>query len=1207
MPHRTSATALLLASLPYGLALPRAIPFTNHTTLTVPLAPTAPIGDVTVIGTAVGTTVQDVSSTNSSTSTETVTSTISDDLPTTALPTLDPEADILSLLFSEDPVLPDVTVLPKPSEVLHDDDDLIVDPFDPSLSEPVPLPFPLPSFGPENTVPIGTFNAVVQPLLSVIQTLLNALPGNFAPPLPGILIHPLLPTETPDIFIDPLLPTETLADTDEPTATPTDLVDSLLDSLVSDAVASDLPFITKRQEDTSLSTNSILALIHPILELIEKLVAQIPGAGAVPALPTPLANVSALPAGASELSILDTSVPDLSLLSLPDELPESDGVPVETFASPYDLPDLDLPSLPVAAPELPTDVSGLLPNVSDVELPATPLSELPLPSLPVAIPELPTDLADLPTLTNVFDVPVPEGFEDLGDLPNPIVSILPTPSLDDFQIPDAILNVPVPELDDNSVPIDAPLAAVSSQPNLPDSLPTLLDWPFDDWEIPAVENSPPDAPLPSLDDIPIPSDIANVPVPDLDNVLNVPAALAPTPPALVLPTNLADLPTLTDVLGVPVPEEFQDLPALALPTPAIPNLEDAPIPGAVLNVPVPDVDENGVPIDAPALPTDIADLLLPTDVPGVPVPEVFNSSSVPLNLSAPSVIATSLPALPTDLPAPDLPVAAFGAGFPTLPDLPLVPPTVSDVTSALPALPTDTLPTVADLVSAVPAVSVPAIPVVPTLQGVVPAVSAVSAVAVSAVPIPSIVPTIAAAAAAAIPIIASPAVPAVPTLQGVIPKSPLTVPRLPLQVPSAPLQKREMMAAQQAQDVKTGIALSVVKSMLSLVSSMLAKVPGLEGKVQDFGALLPDAETLMSGADVGKIANVSSAVHAINDLIDSLGPIVPVGAATSAVSARPGIGEVVNSVGSAAPKVPLRFGKRASSKNPEEWESFLDELDESKREELKGLIAHSASALSSPDDMDHLAQILKQDFENLDASTKARLLSAWAPGPVLTTIPEKRMRHDKRQSDIPGVQSLGPNLDNAPKVDLSAILGSAGTLDPNHQLTPSPALPEEYYQPAPILPYDPLDPYSVPTNLDPAELAAILGSAGTLDPNGMLSPQVGQLGDAVDDVRITDPYADIRENWAPAFDTSPFATTEPLPGLEATIRASKKNHIGNKDLRLPFARPLAGGSAAAEQAAAAAAQADAKADAQARAEVAQWFNRFVRPSGRSDVDATIVR
>ncbi|XPS70445.1 hypothetical protein M3J07_002664 [Ascochyta lentis] len=1505
MSHRTAATALLLASLPYGLALPQAIPVVSNVTrvprpLTLPYEPGYTPPTVTVVGTVVEPTVDPAAL-------ETLADIVSDVLPEDALPTLDATANILPLILpgilpvetdlppidtpdvvpSDLPVLdpgigdgtlpvddlPDtndleVIDLPAPSEVPYGDDGLIADPLDPILSDPIPYvpDFPgfpdFPDFPEENTVPISTFNAVVQPLISVIQTLLNSLPGNFAPPLPGIFVHPLLPTETPDIFIDPILPTETpdiFVDPILPTETPeifidpllptetlddaalataTDTVDSLLDSLVdsipfiADSVATDLPF-AKRQIATDDDTNSILAIIGPIIEAINALIAQIPVLGpavagavsdieaAVPELADLPVDVPAVPVDTPELPIPDITLPDLSLPSLPADLP------VDVPAIPeLPLPELPIPSLSTDVPELPVEIpdvtSGIPDEVLNVPVPdidgidwsqyeSPPFSDLPAPSLD-DLP-IPDDVLNIPVPDfDEFGVPIEAPLDDASGLPAAMPSLpLPT-SLDDLPIPDDVLNVPVPDVDDFGVPINGPLDAVSALPAAPSELPALLDWPFNDWEIPDalapdVNGELPDLsdlptsdlddlaapldvltalpaptlptdvltafpapalptelsdlplptdlfdvpvpegfedlgdlpvptdvvaslPLPTLDDLPVPDDVLNIPVPDLDE-FGVPLDLPTVPDVAAgfptLPTELADLPLPTDFLDIPVPEGFEDLgapldlPAPALPTDVVPDLADLPIPADVLNIPVPDLDDLGVPLE---LPTDLT-TAFPTGLLDVPVPEGFEDLGAPLDLPAATLPTDAVPdfdtlpipadvlnvpvpdldslgvpiELPSDLPAPALPVDAFGAGFPiqALPDIPLELPSVptdalsivpTDVVPALPtealptlpALPTEALPAVPTVALPIPALPVPEVPAVPALPVSAPAVPAIPALPV--VPtLQGIVPT-GVSAAPAVPVV--PVVPAIPTLQGIVPK-------LPFQVPGQvrPLAKREMMATQAAQTapaalpIGAGVAFALIKPLLSLVSALLATLPVVGKTVPDLGANwpavpsilpalpavpvvpgVPDINSIVPSLPVvpavagivtpalsliplpaatglgsvvpvlpalPDIAGILPTAPAIPDLAsvlpdvasilpeapalaDSLPPLPDVGAVastvTGAVSAIPGISEVVSTVGDAAPKVPLAFdsgltkrrlplARRAVEEMQQgpasDWESFLGELDESKQEELHGLIHDSAAAVNY-NRMDGLASTLKADFEDLSDASKAKLLNGWAPGPVLTAVQERSMRNGKRQAGVPGAQSLGPDLDDAQKTDLSAILGHAGTLDPFNQLQGGAGnfaddLPEDYLTPSQAAsPYAQLDDSSVAHGLNPS-LSAILGAAGTLDPNGMLGSQAGKPGTIVDETE--DPYADLRPlSWDSALDVG---SKEALPGLEATIQAAKGNHVGQKVPKFPFA-PQPGGSAAAAQ---------AQASEQAR--LLKWFNRFVRPSGRSDVDATIVQ
>lgn len=180
---------------------------------------------------------------------------------------------------------------------------------------------------------------------------------------------------------------------------------------------------------------------------------------------------------------------------------------------------------------------------------------------------------------------------------------------------------------------------------------------------------------------------------------------------------------------------------------------------------------------------------------------------------------------------------------------------------------------------------------------------------------------------------------------------------------------------------------------------------------------------------------------------------------------------------------------------------------------MNRLVHDSAKAVNN-NELESLASTLKADFEDLTQATKARLLNA---APVLANMKKRSMRHGKRQGSIPGAQSIGPNLDDAQKVDLSGILGHAGTLDPLGQLSQSgpgqlvDELPANILAPLQaVSPFAQLDEDSVDRGINP-DLSAILGEAGTLDPNHMLSPQAGLPGSVVDKVAVQDPYAGIGE------------------------------------------------------------------------------------------------
>ncbi|KAF3001961.1 hypothetical protein E8E13_007358 [Curvularia kusanoi] len=809
MSQRTAATALLLASLPYSIALPQVLP-SNVTARPFPI-PAGNASVVTVVGTivqpAVESAIGDVTDVIEDATTSSALEGATDALPTASI--LDPEANILPLILPG--VLPVETDLPPlesdipadaPSDLTSDavsstptpssDDDLpdtnsleVID-----LPEPTEVP-DVPDFPDESTVPISTFNAVVQPLISVIQTLLNSLPGNFAPPLPGIFVHPLLPTETsdddssptesPEIFVDPLLPTETLSDI---IATATDLIESLLDPLADSEPTpapsdTDLPFaerFAKRQASPALDVSGLLDALQPLLEAVKGLIARVTSVDPATAEVASgvLSEVESVASGLPTLPVAPVDVPAL---------------PLPTIA----LPDLPTPPLPVAD-VLPTD--------------------LPTPPEPLVLPPLPTDLG--PALPDdVLNVPVPDEFQsiDWAAFQSPPI-VEPPASVDEPVIPADVLNVPVPDFDDagniidavistlSSVASDAPVPAATSveavvvEPlsvvssvvaTAPAGLPTsldafgddLADWPFAD--IP--EDLAPDATgvLPDLSDLPAP----DVPTGTVAGLLLPVSAPTLAAPAGALPTDLFDLPE-------PDGFEFPDVTSIATAIPA-PTTEPT-IPDEVLNFPWPDLDANGIPIDTPlapvagptipsALPTNLNwwDIPVPDDfvdnldAPALPtptpeLPDVLPDLPIPdaaLNAPTPDFDENGVP---VNLPAPALPDSSFGTGFPiqAFPDIPLILPSVEPTPIPTPlvgaAAATDSL----------TLVSTDALSGLPTSLNDAP--DAVPTVIITPTAPASILPVV-------VPVAAGPAV---------VPAAPAT-PSLPFQVPSVsrPLTKRQ--------------------------------------------------------------------------------------------------------------------------------------------------------------------------------------------------------------------------------------------------------------------------------------------------------------------------------------------------------------------------------------------------------------------------------
>jgi hypothetical protein len=1266
MSHRTAATALLLASLPYGIALPQVLP------LPIDLAPNAtPLlsafdaSTVTVVGTIVQPAVESAI--------ESVADVVEDatsavESPTDVLPTpsiVDPAANILPLILPG--ILPVETDLPPletdlptvntldvvssalssavvstlPTSIyvdLPDTNSLEVIDLPAPTDEPISKP-PVPGFPEEATVPISTFNAVVQPLLSVIQTLLNAMPGNYAPPLPGILVNPLRPTETPDIFVDPLLPTETFSDATIPTLAP--------------SIATDLPFaqrFAKRQTPSPLSASALIDLLTPILNAIQALLRTVAltnpttadlvsgavseVASVVPALATlpvevptvsdtpmlPIPNIS-LPAVTDILP--KAIVSDLPAVSTPDILPQ--GIPDDVLNVPvpddfqaidwaaYESPPIwtpptssDEPSIPddvlnVAVPDfdelgniidaplsavsavtaapapavptslvavaaeplgvvsavvsvlappqaLPTsldafgdvedlgdadlaewpftpvpdtvapDATGELPDLNDISTPDTPTDTLAGLSLPLDAPSL------LAVPTNVWDVPVPEGFEDIVDsLPEvtSVASAIPTSSSGERPIPPEVLALLGPELDENGFPIDTPVSA----PSAPSTLPSNLNW----WEIPVPDDF-------------IDSDLP-APTPELPDVL--PALPSPDPPA---PVSVASILPVAPVVAPGVITRRASLP-FQVPSALRPLAKRQwwprpawPIPGITPGFPIPGITP-GYPI--------------PGITPGFPIPGI--TPGFPFSGFKPPVFPIPTPVTPASAASSN----ALTAVKPLL-----------DLVSTLLALFPDLkgrLPNLGDLIPA--SLTSPVVPVAPgppklPLPGVpgfggVPTVPGLLNLPVSGVPgltnLPNVLPPL-------------PTVPSLSNLGGILPPLPNLIPTppvAPLPAPTPPTIVPAVPVAPIVSDLLSNVG-GILPTIPTPALSSLVPLPlPTSGFVSPVSAVPGISEVL-----TGVLPVVSSVLPAVATILPIVSKVPKVPVLTAALAPVAGLLKPLPTV------LPLDRREEQMQEGPaSDWESFLGELDEPYQSELAGLIHDSAKAFNNAE-VDAMTATLRADFDNLSADTKAKIASA--------TLTKRAMRHGKRQR-VPGVLSLGPNLDDADKeFDLSAILGPNKSLDPNGMLSQDgvQAQPEDFFQDAPLeLDDSSVSPVSSSSN---AELASLI-EAGGLDPNGMLDPVAHSPLSF--EAPEQNPYEDLQSNWDSALDTSRPA--QAIEGLDATIQASKANHIGNDKVpKLPFSS-------------AEAAYTDAQ--AQAQGGVMGWFQRNFRPSLDKSVDAEIVR
>lgn len=1247
-------------------------------------------------------------------------------------------------LATPDVLLPEVD-LPIPTEIPYGDDVLI--------PEAIPL---FPVFPDEATVPISTFNKVVQPLLSVIQTLLNSLPGNAAVPRPDIFIDPLLPTATPDILIDPLLPSE--------------LSDPLLDLLVGPSSSplvdvvntSDVP-LQKRQAlvPVPLTTQGIFDLVASILQSINALVQAIPVVG--PTVANIVDDVTGAvlnpPVDAPPVPLpspIDVEIPDvldngpavplpLPLdVEFPDVLDSKPPVPLifpqegaleplppvgiadpnvldNGPAVPLPFPlDVEFPDAPVADPNVLNNGPAVpLPFPLDVEFPdapvdppVLPISNITLPSLVPPSPPLsevlPTDVAvpepEIPSILplpapvgpisdvpdEVLNIPFPDDIEgiDWAAFESPPFSDLPesTTTAEELPIPDDVLNIPVPDFDEDGNLIDPPVevlpivsvpaeavssasavvpavTVISAVAGAPASLPTSLDA-FGDFDSDDEGGLLlPDWPFTEIPDVVTPD--ANGELPDLEDISESAGFLLPVEaPTLALPTAI--IPAIpTNPFDIPVPEGFEDIDfpeptavaSIIRPEPSVDEFAD--IPADILNIPWPDLDENGFPIDVPVAPTAglAAPLALPTDInwDDFPVPDEWVDDDELPATEAPTVaLPPAPPALPTDLnfldiPVPDdfeelvdplptavlppaveepvipedilnipvpeigedglpieelapaLPDESFGAGFPiqAFPDVPLVLPPAEDL------LPVEGVAALTEALSAVPTDAISGLP------------TSIVGDAVDAVP----------TLAAAVPEVPAVAAPALPAL----------VPRLPFQVPGGarPVEKRQLQLANllQPRPIVTRPlppkipGVTIVKPIFELISSLLAKLGVDAAQVPNLAAALSLAPTLppvLPLPGVPTVSEIAEIVENVASVVDSVTSALPLPALASilplplplGLPTIPDIGDILEAavtdlpvvqptraVAAVLPIVPTpatavggsRRARRAVQEMQQgpanDWESFLGELDESYQSELAGLIHDSAQAVNEDALDDSFAATLEADIENLSDSTKAQLVKGFA-----TTFGKRDMRHGKRQASPPGALSIGPNLDDAAKVDLSSVLGQAGSLDPFGQAVPSRFFPgspvdgarPDGIRPRPVDTFNSLPDSSVTGSTRDPELAAIL-AAGGLDPNGMRSQLPDDDNDAALSQHLEDPYADIRGPWDDALDTH-----QPTPGLEGlreTLQASKENHIGS---RLPLRSAVAQPSSALS----------ASQDAEQR-NVLLWFNRYVKPSWNKDVDAEI--
>jgi hypothetical protein len=684
---------------------------------------------------------------------------------------------------------------------------------------PVPAPFPVNTTLPLDTIPVPAPLPVDTALPVDTIPVPAPLPVDTIPvpaPLPvdtALPLNTIVPVEVPTVPVP--APVDTLPVTPLPLASDTipGVPEPAVDVLPPVAVGPIAPTVldatpVQKRQISSLDLDSILAIIQPVLDSINKLMASLSSASAAtPAVPT------------------DVPTPDVGLPISPADV-ISDVAPqlptIDTLTG--DLGDVlnDVPSVAVPViPAVPTDVVPDLTSDFD-DLPDVPLDPfgLPIPSVPAVSSDVIPNVADaieqaIPT--SLFDPTVPAIAPPIADVPllGDVTAALPTE-----------LSVPLAS--------DVPLAA--------DAVSVVVD---------AFATDIPEVSLPiAFPDLGLPTDAA--PTLPTDAIFSLPTdiiAALPTDVVAALPTDVAALPTdvaaalPTDVAAA-LPTDFATIASdvlASLPTPVV-GLLPTEFPGDVVDaIPTDVVDSTfGVATDVPeilnstvpiiegaaagqgpdvALPIpttpDVSGILpevLPADVPlpSVPVPDVTLPDVAVPDVALPAVPAPELPLAGSELPIPPvapglppLPVDPLAVGIPPIAPLPVEIPAAGIPPVPVVPSPADVVPTVPVVAPSVPAVVPPAVPAVPALAPAVPALPL-------AAPIPAVLP----------PTAAIPAVPAVAPGLGAAPILPGTPgPAFPL----GPAKKRQdALAPVDASDPAKVLAelKSLVKTLNDLVSSL---------------------------------------------------------------------------------------------------------------------------------------------------------------------------------------------------------------------------------------------------------------------------------------------------------------------------------------------------------------------------------------------------
>ncbi|KAH6637986.1 hypothetical protein C7974DRAFT_470795 [Boeremia exigua] len=1125
------------------------------------------------------------------------------------LPSILPAFDVPALPDAEAPEVPEVSILPAfDTPALSDAEAPSVPSELPSIlpapAVPAPLPTSLDALGDFDFPEIEGIDwaAFESPPFS-------DLPSTDDLPLPEPVIpDDVLNVPVPDldddgvpvdavvpVVSDVAVPAVTVPDVSVPEVTAPVVPDVVVPAVsVSDVTDVPLILVDAGANSTTNAANTIdgvdatddspFAPVKAAPETAASAVAEPPAvdvssvAAVVPAVIVPSVAAPALPTSLDAFGDFDLpDVLDWPFSDLPATLePEADGV----------LPDLQdlsesLTAVDAVAP-VPTDVLAV-PVPEDVDAPAA-VSILPavvptdvldavVPSVEdVAAPDVAILPAALPT--DVLDVPVPDDFEDLQ---TPTVAAVPT--LDTVaDIPEDILNIPWPDLDENGVPVDLPVAP-SAVVAAPAALPTDLSF----LDIPVPDDFVDELPAPTVDAV-VPSVVADV-VPDVtedaaipDEVFNVPVP--------DLPTDLPAPALAEDAFGAGFPVET-DLP-LVLPTGDLLPVEGAAgLTEAV--TPVATDAISGLPTavvsDVPAVPT--VAVVLPFQNPVAPVVASVAPVVAPVApvVAAPvPVVATPprTPALPFQVPTGRRPLEnrqVLGQLSSSVPDAKEATYTlVKSVVRLLSSLLTklgieDQVPDLQTILDAIPANSaatvvpavIPAVPVVPDLGKVVDAIASLLPVptlpdVLDVLPEPLVLPDI----TTILPALAAPEVSDLPTLPFVPPVFPNiedVVDALPDLTDILPAPEVSILPAVAVLPtaLPTAEDLPVIAEPEDIPAAQSAVVSLPAAAVDAALPVVDDLPTPQSAIEELPAAAVDAALPVAEDILVADPTAEDVPATLPVLAATPPVRRS---------RLARRAAIAAQQAAANDWESFLGELDESYQSELAGLIHDTASALSSGS-VAAQRTTLKHDFDALTPATKAQLATAF--------LARRQALPPVIPPPVPGVKSVGPNLDDAAKVDLTHILGHAGSLDPFGQARPHRATgrPADVDAVRPSLPFRPSI-ASAPAPASNPELDALL-AAGGLDPHGMRGASVP--------AGAWDPYRDPAE-WGP---------TQPLEGLTETLEASRGNHIGGRGRGL-----AADAGVPAEWS-----QTPTPTATEWERNLMVWFHRFVKPSWNKDVDAEI--